>query len=593
VSDLRIAQGFKIPLDVAGEAIAILAKRGAGKTNTATVLVEEMHAAGVQLVILDPVGAWWGIRYGADGKGAGLPVPILGGQHGDVPLEPTAGALIADVLVDSGESLLLDLSDFPSKAAIARFAVDFAERLYRRKARSPSLLHVVLEEADSFAPQRGGADDARMRGAIESIVRRGRSRGIGITMVTQRSAVLNKDVLSQADVMIAMRTTSPHDKKAIELWVEAHDDENRDVVESLSGLKTGEAWVWNPERTLLDRVQIRRRKTFDSSATPKAGERRAQPKTAASIDLSALGEQMKATAERVKAEDPKALRAKVRELEKKLRARPAETETKVETVVERVEVPVLKPGNKLETVLLPVLEKLPRLLTEATDELRQLLEATTTNGKGATHGADRHRTRGAEPPARRDRKEAQAHQREARRDPGAEEADADFTPSGPQRRILDALAALEAIGVPQASKTQLALFSEASPKSSAYTNNLGALRTAGLIDYPSPGRAHLTEAGRDLADAGAAPSTVDELHDFVFRLVGPAKTRLLRELIIAYERGETLDKQGLAARAGASATSSAFTNNLGSLRSLGLIDYPGPGLVEAKPVLFLEDAAVY
>lgn len=35
-------------------------------------------------------------------------------------------------------------------------------------------------------------------------------------------------------------------------------------------------------------------------------------------------------------------------------------------------------------------------------------------------------------------------------------------------------------------------------------------------------------------------------------------------------------------------TSSGFTNNLGRLRSLGLIDYPQPRQVVATPVLFLD-----
>lgn len=42
---MQISKELALPLDVAGEAIAILAKRGAGKTNTATVLVEELVAA--------------------------------------------------------------------------------------------------------------------------------------------------------------------------------------------------------------------------------------------------------------------------------------------------------------------------------------------------------------------------------------------------------------------------------------------------------------------------------------------------------------------------------------------------------------------
>ena len=66
--------------------------------------------------------------------------------------------------------------------------------------------------------------------------------------------------------------------------------------------------------------------------------------------------------------------------------------------------------------------------------------------------------------------------------------------------------------------------------------------------------------------------------------------RILQQLIRLYP--ESIDKADLAEKAAASATSSAFTNNLGALRSLGLIDYPSPGQVAALPVLFLEEAAV-
>lgn len=139
-----------------------------------------------------------------------------------------------------------------------------------------------------------------------------------------------------------------------------------------------------------------------------------------------------------------------------------------------------------------------------------------------------------------------------------------------------------------APKRQVALFAEASPKSSSFTNNLGHLKSQlELIHYPSQGRVALTAAGRELADAASAPATVDELHRYVAQLVGAARWRLLEQLIAVYP--EPLEKDELAARAGASPTSSSFTNNLGNLRnSLGLIDYPGTGLVVALPVLFME-----
>jgi hypothetical protein len=47
----------------------------------------QYKAHGQQVVIVDPKGDWWGIRSSADGKAPGLPVVILGGERGDVPLE--------------------------------------------------------------------------------------------------------------------------------------------------------------------------------------------------------------------------------------------------------------------------------------------------------------------------------------------------------------------------------------------------------------------------------------------------------------------------------------------------------------------------
>jgi uncharacterized protein len=69
-------------------------------------------------------------------------------------------------------------------------------------------------------------------------------------------------------------------------------------------------------------------------------------------------------------------------------------------------------------------------------------------------------------------------------------------------------------------------------------------------------------------------------------LLPPAKWKLLEQLIGIYP--DAIAKDELAERVGVSPTSGGYFNNLGSLRSLGLIDYPSGGQVVAKPVLFLE-----
>jgi DNA helicase HerA-like ATPase len=84
---LHLAKDLTLPLDAVSRTFGILAVRGAGKSNTAAVMAEEMFSAGLPFVVIDPVGSWYGLRSSADGASPGLPIPIFGGKHGDVPLE--------------------------------------------------------------------------------------------------------------------------------------------------------------------------------------------------------------------------------------------------------------------------------------------------------------------------------------------------------------------------------------------------------------------------------------------------------------------------------------------------------------------------
>jgi DNA helicase HerA-like ATPase len=298
---IRIAKSLELPDDVATQSIAILARRGAGKTYTASVIVEEVIRAKVPVVVLDPTGAWWGLRTSADGQKPGLPVVIFGGDHGDVPLEPAAGKVIADVIIEHPGAYVVDLSSFESKAAEVRFAAEFLERLYRAKKRETGPLLLVVDEADVFAPQRPGPEQTRTLGATEAIVRRGRIKGLGDLLITQRAAVLNKNVLTQTEVLIVMQTTGPQDRAAIDEWIAGNGTrEQRDeVLGSLAGLERGEAWVWSPQfLRILRRVRIRARTTFDSSRTPEVGEALIAPRAFAQVDLDRLGARIRATVER-------------------------------------------------------------------------------------------------------------------------------------------------------------------------------------------------------------------------------------------------------------------------------------------------------
>jgi hypothetical protein len=338
---LALGDGFTLPAEAVTQTFAILAKRGAGKTYCALVLVEELLKAKAQVVIADPVGVCWGLRAAADGRKAGLPIIVLGGEHGDVPLEASAGKVIAEFVVETASSVVLDLCLF-RKGDQARFMTDFAETLYHRN-RAP--LHLVLDEADAFAPQRPLHGQERLLGAIQDLVRRGRARGIGVTLVTQRAAVLSKDVLTQAEVLVALRTISPQDRAAIDAWIQAHDahGQREEFMASLASLPIGTAWFWSPGwLEVFQRVQIRKRETFDSSATPKVGAVVRAPKQLAVVDLEVLKHQIAATIEKAKQEDPRELRRRIAELEQAVRKSEQRVDNSQRPVAKRVEVPILK-----------------------------------------------------------------------------------------------------------------------------------------------------------------------------------------------------------------------------------------------------------
>ena len=50
------------------ESLSILAIKRARKSYTARKLVEQLHHARQQVVVVDPKGDWWGIRSSADGS---------------------------------------------------------------------------------------------------------------------------------------------------------------------------------------------------------------------------------------------------------------------------------------------------------------------------------------------------------------------------------------------------------------------------------------------------------------------------------------------------------------------------------------------
>jgi hypothetical protein len=547
---------LSLPDEAIGRASVILAQRGGGKTYLAMMLAESMLEQGKQLAILDPTGVWYGLTSSADGKTAGIPILVMGGAHGDVPLESTAGAVVARFIVETGSSVILDLSAMPSNAAQDRFATDFAETLYRLKSSHRSPLLLIADEADSFAPQKPQRGQERMLGAFDQIARRGRAYGLGIMFISQRPAVLNKNCLSQADVLLCGRVTGRRDFDALKSWTDLYGDAP-EFSESLPRLKTGEFWVWSPAwLNVFKLVKVCQRRTYDSSASPT--EAAAGRITRAPVDLKKLSAQIAETVETAAANDPAKLRARIAALEKELANRPAPEPL-------RVEVPILtdEDWQKLKP------------LAEVLERIREKLETPRGGEVIALPGRNIGKTQAAEAFSRRyiegdwntvdpvpPPPPAAPHPRPWRKPPPGP------VPGGQLSKCERAIMTVLAQNKGGCTKRKIALCSRYSATSSSFLNALSSLRTKGFIQSNGDHTAPLPAGLDALGDYEPLPEGEAAINYWIGAL-----PKCEGEILTVLKRIRNLTKEEIAARTASnySVTSSSFLNALSALRTRELI----------------------
>lgn len=549
-----------IPSAALDDRLGFIGTTGSGKTYAAGTAVERLLASGARVVIVDPLDVWWGLRLAADGKTASrFKLPIFGGAHGDLPLTEGAGAIIGETVANMAESCIVSLGGLPTKSAERRFMLAFLDAIYRKASAAKSgRFHIVFDEADLWAPQK--SSEPMLQSRMEEIVRRGRIKGFVPWLITQRPAVLSKDVLSQVDGLIALKLTSSQDRDAIGGWIEGAADRavGKAILASLPAMQRGQGVVWLPGRGILSEVQFPKKVTFDSSRTPERGEAVVGAELKP-LDLGALKERLSSIEEEAKASDPNALKAEVARLTRE---------------VSRLEKAKASPPPAPP----------PRIANEAE------IEAAREEGRRIGIALGLARAQAALSALRVDEvgPPEKAAQRAPRAAPVPREAPAPVIAAegvtGPQQRVLNALAWWRAFGIDQPTNEQVGFVAGYSPSSGGFANLKGGLRTLGLVDYPGPGKLALTEAGAEKAEAPTVALTREAFHAAVRAKLSGPQVRVLDPIIAAHPGSIT--SQEVADIAGYSAGSGGFANLRGSLRSIGLIDYPGPGLVRAEDWLF-------
>jgi hypothetical protein len=552
-----------VPIDLdrlVATRLLIHASSGGGKSWALRWLLEQTHGR-IQQFVLDWEGEFASLRERF--------AYVLAGQDGDVPADPRTAGLLCRRLLELGASAVLDLSELQPEDR-RRFAQGFLHELMHVPRSLWRPLLVAIDEAHHLAPEKGEGE-AVSKPAVVALCTQGRKRGFSSVLATQRLAKVTNNALAELlNVLIGPTSFEPDVRRAGDAL--GFDKAQR---EQLKRLEPGQFFARGPA---LAREPVLVRTGPVQTTHPQPG-RIAPPGPRPPEAIRALLGQLRdlPTQAPTDLDDLGQAHRGIAELERALRERPVEVHTEI--VVERVEVPAIDAGTlqRLE-LLVATLRDTRAELVSVGDRLVAGLAQVRNGPAPVPHQAE---------PAVRPR---------IGRTPGIRRAVPRTTAPGPaapsdglsapQQRILDALAAFEAVGLDQVAKSNIATWAGQSPTSSGFANNLGALRGRGLISYPVGGRVALTDTGRALAAAAEPISSLEQLHGAWLTRLSVPQRRLLRVLIDRYP--EAMDRTELAAAAGNSATSSGFANNLGALRSLGLIDYPQRGQVMATDPLFPE-----
>ena len=575
---------LKVPMEIVCQTIGILGIRGSGKTVSAKTICERMLAGGYEVAVIDPLDVWWGLRSSAVGKSEGYKILILGGDHADAPLEASSGKVIADFLTESKQPVILSLRHL-SKGDQRRFTADFGERLYRRRgeAKYRTPMHLFIDEADAFAPQRLYKDATRCFGAIDDLVRRGRAFGIGVTLISQRPQALNKDVLSQVEALLIMRILSPHDLKAIEAWVERHDAEGvaDKVMRTLHTLKIGQGWLWSPGAdwpTTLELLTVDMCETFDSSATPKLRARAAVPTKVAPIDLASLSKEIQATVERAKDNDPAALKRRIAQLERDARkAQPAAasgTPAEPKMVVQIEKVPVLTAADrKLFESFVRAVEAMTVKAADGAKVIKHILVRLDRFPPGGKTRPLVNKPQAAPATGHHPVPSARGAARPVAAVAGSQAASFPAAGDGELSKCERAIVTVLTTDGPSIA-TRIAIRTGYSYKSGSFRNALSRLRTGGLIVGGNKQSIAITDVGVH-AIGEVDPLPVGEaLFAYWCGHVPKPCREILTVLRPAWPGGLSIEDIADATPTRYSPTSGSFRNALSKLRTLQLIEGP-------------------
>ncbi|WP_227356964.1 helicase HerA domain-containing protein [Haladaptatus salinisoli] len=233
----------------------VTGKSGSGKSNTASVIVEQLLDAGYPVAIIDADGEYYGLKEEFELLHVGAD------EECDIQVGAEHAEKVASLALEQNVPVIVDVSGYLDDDEADELIRETARHLFakEKKLKKPFLL--VVEECHEYIPEGGGMGETGKM--LIKVGKRGRKHGLGVMGISQRPADVKKDFITQANWLVWHRLTWENDTKVVSRIV------GDEYGEAVPDLNAGEGFVqtdWTDGG--IRRVQFDRKRTFDAGATP-------------------------------------------------------------------------------------------------------------------------------------------------------------------------------------------------------------------------------------------------------------------------------------------------------------------------------------
>jgi hypothetical protein len=166
-------------------------------------------------------------------------------------------------LVREGHASIIDMKGVNPDLQQMIVAKLGSELFEARKLNEVPPCMLVIEEAHNYCPEKG-FDKTVSTDILRTIASEGRKFGLGLMVVSQRPARVDKNILSQCSTQIIMKVTNPNDLKAISKGLE---NMSSNVEEDIKRLSPGVAMIVSNYIERPIHVIIRTRKSKHGGAS--------------------------------------------------------------------------------------------------------------------------------------------------------------------------------------------------------------------------------------------------------------------------------------------------------------------------------------